>query len=262
MMKNSTRFIAAITAILVVSVTMSTLSVAPNVDAEEVTAFPSREKTISVTGTATSSFKPDQLNIRFGVETQEKTAKQALDANSAAMDKVVSAIKQAGIPESDISTASFSIYPVYDSYEDKITGRWTQELIGYRVSNIVTVETSKLDSAADIIDNGVSAGANRVDSVFFSLSPATHQKLKDDLLEKAVLNAKSRANKALGPLDHQIIGVKSVSLDEFAIPYPTPVFREMASFDMVESARAPTPIFSSEQDVSTSAHVVFIIGSN
>ncbi len=262
MMKNSTRLIAAITAVMVVSITMSTLSVAPNVDAEEVTAFPSREKTISVTGTATSSFEPDQLNISFGVETQEETAKESLDANSVAMDKVVSAIMGAGIPESDIGTSSFNIRPVYDSYEDKETGRWTQELIGYRVSNIVTVETSKIDSAADIIDSGVNAGANRVDNVYFSLSPATHQKLKDDLLESAVLNAKSRANKALGPLDHQIIGVKSVSLDEFAIPYPTPVFSQRASFDMAESARAPTPIFSSEQDVSTRAHVVFIIGSN
>ena len=261
-MKNSTRLIAATIAVLVVSVTMSALSVAPNVDAQEVTSFPSREKTISVTGMATASFKPDQLNVSFGVETQEKTAKEALDANSVAMDTVISAIKDAGISESEIGTSSFNIYPVYDSYEDKLTGRWTQELIGYRVSNIVLVETKKLDSAADIIDNAVNAGVNRVDSVYFSLSPASHQKLKDDLLEKAVTNAKYRAEKALSPLDHTIIGVKMVSLDEFAIPYPTPSYKAFASYDMPESARAPTPIFSSDQDVSTTANVVFIIGSN
>jgi uncharacterized protein YggE len=251
-----TNLIVAMMAVLVVSMTMSALSIAPSVDAQEVTPFPSREKTITVTGMATASVDPDQLNINFGVETQEKTAKEALDSNSILMDKAISAIKSAGIPESDIGTSSFNIYPVYDSHEDKETGRTTQELVGYRVSNVVTVQTGKLGSAASIIDGAVNAGINKVDSVYFSLAPATQQKLKDDLLEKAVLNAKSKAEKALAPLDHSIIGVKSVSLDEFSIPmYNAP------SYDMT-SSRAPTPIFSSNQDVTTSANVVFIIGSN
>jgi len=257
-----TNLLAAMIAVLVVSISMSVVSLAPNVDAQEVTPYPSREKTIAVTGMATASANPDQLNINFGVETQEKTAKDALDSNSALMNKVISAIKSAGIPESDIGTSSFNIYPVYDSYEDKETSRWTQELVGYRVSNIVTVQTSKLDSAANIIDNAVNAGVNRVDSVYFSLSPTTQQKLKDDLLEKAVLNAKSKAEKALAPLDHKIIGVKLVSLDEFSIPIPMSVpMYASGSFDEAYS-RAPTPVFSSDQDVSTTANVVFIIGSN
>lgn len=253
----NTKLIAAMIAVLVVSVTMSTLSAAPNADAQEVTPFPSREKTISVTGTATTSVKPDQLNINFGVEMQEKTAKEALDSNSELMSKVISAIKSAGISDSEIGTSSFSIYPVYESYEDKLTGRWTQTLVGYKVSNIVTVTTGKLDSAASVIDSAVSAGVNRVDSVYFSLSTDTMQNLKDELLEKAILNAKTRAQTALTPLDHQIIGVKMVSLDEFYMPAPA----YGGAYDMVES-RASTPIFSSDQDVSTSANVVFIIGSN
>lgn len=253
-----TNLIAAMIAVLVVSVSMSVLSIAPNVDAQEVTPFPSREKTIAVTGMAMASVNPDQLNINFGVETQEKTAKEALDSNSALMNKVISAIQSAGISESDISTSSFNIYPVYDSYEDKETNRWTQELVGYRVSNIVTVQTAKLDSAASIIDNAVNAGVNRVDSVYFSLSPDTQQKLKDDLLEKAVLNAKSKAEKALAPLNHKIIGVKLVSLDEFSIPMYNAGY---AGYDEAYS-RAPTPVFSSDQDVSTTANIVFIIGDN
>jgi uncharacterized protein YggE len=254
----NTKLIAAMIVVLVVSVTMSALSVAPSVDAQEITPYPSREKTLSVTGMATASVKPDQLNINFGVETQEKTAKEALDSNSVLMNQVITAIKSAGIPESDIGTSSFSIYPVYESHEDKTTAIWTQILVGYKVSNIVTVHTGKLDSAASIIDNAVNAGVNRVDSVYFSLSPMTQQKLKDDLLEKAVLNAKARAEKALVPLDHKIIGVKLVSLDEFAVPTPMYSTVSYASAD----SGAPTPVFSSDQDVSTSANVVFIIGSN
>ncbi|MBM2819067.1 MAG: rane protein [Nitrosarchaeum sp.] len=230
------------------------------VTAQEETAFPSREKTISVTGTATSSAAPDLLVVKFGVEIQNKTAKDALDANSLSMNQIIDAIKSVGIAEDDISTASFNIYPVYEGYEDQITKRWTQELVGYRVTNTVTVETSKLNSAADIIDGAVAAGANRVDSVYFTLSPEKQLQINDELIGEAVQNAQKKAENALVPLNHKIIGVKMVSLSDFGLPPPMPMY-EMA-YDSMAKSSAPTPIFSSDQDVTTTANVVFIIGSN
>ena len=258
MVKTSQTIIATI-AVLVVSISL--VAVFNEAQAEEVTPFPSREKTISVSGLATMSVEPDLLTVTFGTETQEKTAQQALVSNSEMMNNVVSAIKSAGITDEEISTSSLSIYPVYESYRDE-SDRYRTELIGYEVSNIISVETRNLDLAAAIIDGAVSAGVNRVDSVYFSLSPEKHLALKDKLLEDAILNAKEKASNALAPLDHKIIGVKSVSLSEFGIPYPQPMFK--GDFAMAESAisSAPTPVFSSDQDVSTSAHVVFLIGSN
>jgi len=249
--------------ILVLAFATSLTQMSNQATAQETTPFPSREKVISVTGTATTSVDPDLLVIQFGVETQEKTARQALEANSNLMTNVVSAIINAGISEDDIGTSRFNIQPIYDSYKEPLTGRYTQELKGYRVSNIVMVETKNLDSAADIIDGGVSAGANRVDSVYFTLSPQKQLDVKDDLISKAVENAQSKANKALEPVNHKIIGVKAISLSEFGMPYPTPVYAR-SGFDMAEAsfAAAPTPVFSSDQDVSTTANVVFLIGSN
>ncbi|MEX0656455.1 MAG: SIMPL domain-containing protein [Nitrosopumilaceae archaeon] len=228
--------------------------------AQEITPFPSREKIISVTGTATTSVEPDLLRVQFGVETQEKTAKAALEANSSQMTAIVEAIKKIGITEDDLSTSSLNIYPVYDSYQDKLTGRYTQELIGYRVSNILMVETSQLSLAADIIDSAVAAGANRVDSVYFTLSPEKQLEVNDDLISQAVLNAKSKAEKALAPLDHKIIGVKAVSLSEFGMPPPIPYYD--ASYNEGAALKASTPVFSSDQEVSTTANVIFVIGSN
>ena len=105
------------------------------------------------------------------------------------------------------------------------------------------------------------AGANRVDSVYFTLSPENEIKVKDELIAQAILNAKTKAENALAPLNHQIIGVKAVSLSEFGMPPPTPLYADMA---MAEGAsfKASTPVFSSEQDVRTSASVIFLIGSN
>jgi len=226
----------------------------------EVTPFPSREKVISVTGTATASVDPDLLVVQFGVETQKLTAKEALESNSAILANIVESLKTVGIPYDELSTSRFNIMPIYDSYRDEKTGRYTQELLGYRVSNVIMVETVNLELAADIIDTAVSVGANRVDSVYFTLSPELNLQIKDDLIEKAVLNAKTKAENALAPLNHKIIGVKAISLSEFGMP--PPIFD--TAFGMAESAvfKSSTPVFSSDQKVSTTANVIFLIGSN
>lgn len=252
--------LAAITGIVLVLAFAVNLAPAEKLAIAETTPFPSREKVISVTGTASTSVDPDLLIVTFGVETQEKTAKQALDKNSQLMNSVVSAIQGVGISEDELSTSRFNIQPVYDSYRDE-SGRYTQELIGYRVSNNISVETEKLNMAADIIDSAVGVGANRIDSVYFTLSPEKQLQIKDDLIGQAVLNAKSKAENALSPLNHKIIGVKAVSLTEFGMPPPMPLYS--MDFAMAEGAAVKsTPVFSSEQDVSTTASVIFLIGSN
>jgi len=256
MKTNQKIFLGAILAIVAL-VSVSALNTGNEATAQ-VTENSSQERTISVTGTASTSAEPDLLVITFGMETQEKTAKEALDANSNEMNDVVTAIKAVGIAEDEISTSQFSIYPVYDSFEDPETKRWTQELRGYQVTNTISVKTAKLDLAAEIIDGAVTAGANRVDSVYFTLSPETQTNLKDSMIEQAIANAKTKAEKALSPLDYTIVGVKAVSLSDFVMPPPMPMY-DMAFESM--AAKSSTPIFSSEQDVNTSANVVFLIGS-
>lgn len=219
----------------------------------------SNEKTVSATGMATTSVDPDLLNINFGVETEAKTAKEAMSANAEAMTQVVAAIKKLGITDEELSTSGFNIYPVYKDITDPTTGIYVKsELSGYRVSNILTVKTTKLTLASSILDMAVEAGANRVDGIYFTLSPQTQLTVQNDLIEKAVLSAKSKAEKAIAPLGQKIIGVKMVSLSDFAYPPPPIYYGGYASADALY-AKA-TPIFSSNQDVTTTVNVVFLIG--
>ena len=64
----------------------------------------------------------------------------------------------------------------YDSIKDS-NGNYQQILIGYRVSNILSIQTDNIDSAGNIIDAAVSSGANRVDTVSFQLSDENYKKL-------------------------------------------------------------------------------------
>lgn len=249
----------AVIAIITTAVVASMQASENQAFAQQTVVPPSREKTVSVTGSATSSVDPDIVNIYFGVEVEAVTAKEAISANSAAMTAVIDAIKNLGISEDEISTSSFNIYPVYTNEVDPKTGVYVKsEVTGYKVSNILSVKTSKLNMAGSIIDAAVDAGANRVDSIYYSLSPEKQMAVQDELIEEAVLNAKSKAEKAISPLGQKIIGVKAVSMSDFGYPPPIPyyggVMMEKAAFD------ASVPIFSSDQDVTTTVSVMFLIG--
>ena len=215
------------------------------------------EQTISVSGSATASSNPDSLVIVLGVESEAKTANDSLSQNSDSLNSVISALTNSGISEDEIQTSNFSIYPVYDGTYDS-DGNWQQILTGYRVSNILSIQTENIDSAGDIIDAAVSSGANRVDNVSFQLSDEKLQKISDGLIADAINDATQKAEKALVPLKQKIVGVKSVVIHDNVIPYYDSPMR--ASFDgFAESSMKSAPIMSGDEEITTNVSVVFYI---
>jgi uncharacterized protein YggE len=262
MTTNRTKIILATFAVIAIvsTVIVASMETSQNqVYAQQVPASPTNERTISVTGTATTSISPDIVTLQFGLDTEAKTAQNAISENAQAMNSIVAAVTNLGITKDEMSTASFSIYPVYNySIPDQTTGMQKTILTGYKASNTLSVKTTKLSLTGNIIDSAVGAGANRVDDVSFSLSPAKQQSTQNDLLSNAVVDAKSKAGKALEPLGEKIIGVKSVSLSDFNVPPPRPIY--YAGNMAAPSVEKQTPIFSSNQDVTTTADVIFLIG--
>ena len=215
------------------------------------------EQTISVTGSATTSSEPDTLIVVLGVESEAKTANESLSKNSNLLNSVISSLTSSGISEDDIQTSNFRIYPLYDFSDSKDK----QILIGYRVSNILSIQTEKIDSAGNIIDAAVSSGANRVDNVSFQLSPEKSQKIGDDLIANAITDATQKAEKALVPLKQKIVGVKSVVIHDNVIPFYDSPMR--ASFDgmTMEASMKSAPIMSGDEEITTNVSVVFYIAT-
>ena len=215
------------------------------------------EQIISVSGSATASSNPDTLIIVLGVASEAKTANESLSQTSNSLNSVIFSLKNSGISEDDIQTSNFSIYPLYDSIKDS-NGNWQQILNGYRVSNILSIQTEKIDSAGDIIDVAVSSGANRIDNVSFQLSDDNLQKISDDLIADAINDATQKAEKALVPLKQKIVGVKSIVIHDNVVPYYDSPMR--ASFDgFAESSMKSSPIMSGDEEITTNVSVVFYI---
>ena len=135
--------------------------------------FPSA---ISVSGEATVSAAPDLAQIDAGVANDAKSAKEASDANNAAMGKVLLALKGAGIAEKDYQTSRLSLQPQYG--QNKSTG--ASPVVGFRASNRVTVKIRDVTKVAGIIDTLVGAGANDIGNISFEVTQAS--KLLDEML--------------------------------------------------------------------------------
>jgi uncharacterized protein YggE len=142
---------------------------------------------ISVSGEATVSAAPDLAQIDSGVATDAKSAKEASDANNAAMGKVLLALKSAGIPEKDYQTLRLSLQPQYG--QNKATG--ASPVVGFRASNRVTVKIRDVTKVAAVIDTLVGAGANDIGNISFEVTQAS--KLLDEAREQAVADARRKA---------------------------------------------------------------------
>jgi uncharacterized protein len=203
---------------------------------------------ISVTGEAQVSAPPDLAELDAGVASDGKTAREAAEANNAAMSKVLAALKGAGLEDKDYQTSRLSLQPQYAPNRPG-----PSPIVGYRASNRVSVKLHDVAKVASVIDTLVTAGANDVGNINFTVTQAS--KLLDDAREKAIADARRKAEiyaKAAGVM----LGAPLSISEEGA---PAPVFRGkmMAAAPMATS----TPIAQGEETLSVTVAVTYAIKS-
>jgi hypothetical protein len=199
---------------------------------------------ISVTGEATVSAAPDQARIEAGVTSDAKTAREASDANNAAMGKVLLALKGTGIDEKDFQTSRLSLQP-----QSAPNRSGASSIVGYRASNRVTILLRDVSGLANTIDTLVSAGANDIGGIEFKISNAS--KLLDDAREQALADARRKAEiyaKAAG-----VTLGGPVSIAEGGSPGPI-AYRRMAS-----TMAAGVPVAQGEETLQVTLSVSWAI---
>jgi uncharacterized protein len=215
---------------------------------------PDNNKTMFVTGSATTLVKPDKVTLSLGVGTTNPKAKAALAANSELMNKIISALKIAGVKDNETSTSSFTITPNRDYSIDKNQGK----LIGFTVSNSIQIDSKNVNNTSEWIDIAVSSGANNVNSVYFSLSDKKLDDIRKELVNDAIDNAKEKADIAASALGLKIIGIRTVSIDQATPFFPGPTPYGVASLKN-EASTPSTPILTGEQQISQNVNIVFLV---
>jgi len=234
--------IGVIAATLMTSQALSNAAAQSNDADDEVNG----KSTVSTSGTATTKVDPDKASVTVGVETDGATASDAVANNTELMNSVIEALKALGITDDQLSTGYFSVYPVYEyeyppcilKEEGMIGGsndtnvstvqseiyppppecQPKNVITGYRASNSLSVTLDGDADVGEVIDAAVEAGANSVSGAYFFVSQERQEQIREDLIEEAIANAESRANKAASAVDMNVTGVKSITLNDIYFP--------------------------------------------
>lgn len=209
-------------------------------------------RTITVVGEGKVKIKPDIARANIGVEVMKNSVKEASDANKAALESVLEALKQNGIEEKDIQTSGFSIYAERFGPE----GPLPEDQTNYRVSNNVSVVIRDLEKVGAILDAAIEAGANNIYGIEFGLDNT--EAVQAEARKEAVANARAKAEE-LATLHGATVGMV-VSVSE--IVGGNGGYYNASNFNQLDRAMGGggTPVSPGELDLTLQLQVVYTMG--
>jgi len=204
--------------------------------------------TLTISGTGEATADADMVTIILGVQTRNESAAGAVTDNARMMADSIEALLAAGVPEDEIKTSRFSIYPT----RDWIDGRQSEKVV-FEVSNQITFTlnlTDELD-VGEVLDAAVGAGTNSVDSVTFGLRDPTS--VQEEALEDAVNDVMGKAmviSEAAGVTLGRILSIS----ESGASPVPMAESRIYFAADV-----AATPIVPGDVEVTATVIITYEI---
>lgn len=187
---------------------------------------------------------PDVAIVSAGVVSRASNAAGALQDSAAKMQRVIAALKHAGVADVDIQTSNVSLNPEY-RYPDN----QSPQLVGYSAANNVTVRFRNVATSGRILDSLVAEGANQINGP--TLTVDQPEAALDEARAKAIATGRSRAALYARALGMRVVRVVSVNeTDAGNLQPPTPLMMQARS-------AAATKIEAGEQKLRVSVAMTF-----
>lgn len=201
---------------------------------------------LDINATGEVSRVPDVAIISAGVVTRQPTASAAIQENATRMERVLAALKRAGVADRDVQTSSINLNPEY-RYQDN----QPPQLNGYTASNQVSIRFRDIRNSGKILDALVAEGANQINGP--SLTIDKPEAALDEARNQAIANGRTRADFYARALGKRV--VRLVSVSEGGGNYPPP---PMPMFERGMAAQAAdTKIVPGEQKLQVTLSMVF-----
>lgn len=163
---------------------------------------------------------PDVAIITAGVVSRSSSASGALQDSASRMQRVIGALKSAGIADADIQTSNVSLNPEYRYAENQ-----PPQLVGYGASNNVTVRFRNIQNSGKILDALVAQGANQINGP--NLIVDKPDTALDEARRKAVATGRARADLYARSLGMRVVRIVSVNETETSnVQPPIPMMME------------------------------------
>jgi uncharacterized protein YggE len=202
---------------------------------------------LDITATGEVTRVPDVAIITAGVVTRSATASGAIQDAANRMQRVLAALKSAGVEDRDIQTSSVNLNPEYRYPENQ-----SPQLTGYSATNQLTIRFRDIRNSGKILDALVGQGANQINGPTLTIDKP--EAALDEARAKAIAEARSRAELYARSLGMRVARVVSVSEGGGSFPVPPP----MPMYARAEAAQAAdTKIVPGEQKLQVSLAVTF-----
>jgi uncharacterized protein len=224
------------------SVLLATFLAANPILADEV----KMNRIMSLSGHGEVRAVPDMAVINMGVVSSAETARAALDANTKAMTELMANLKAANIDGKDIATSNFSVSPRLDYGQN---GGQVPKLLGYDVTNTVTVIIHKIDGLGALLDKAVSSGSNQINGISFSVS--NPDAAMDEARKLAVKDATHKAQIYAGAASINLGNIMSIS-EGGGVSEPQTMFSRAKA---MAADSAPVPIAQGSQVIAVDVNI-------
>jgi len=214
----------------------------------------SQQEGIWVSGEGEVQAVPDTATINLGVQAQAPTVAEAQSQAQVAMDAVMAALKANGVAEKDIQTTDYNVWQQtrWDSNKNE------EQVIGYQVSNTVSVKVRKVAEAGTVLDAAVAAGGDliRVQGIYFEVDDPSS--FYEQARAKAMDDAKAKARQ-LADLADVKLGKPTYITSSHYSPI---IYRgiEMSVKDSAGGVPAPTtPVTPGETTITATVQIAYAI---
>lgn len=236
-MRNKSLFVSLL---VILAVLLSACGAAPGTSANQ--------RVLSVNGTGQVFLQPDIAYIYIGVVTEAESAAEAVSRNNADTQRLLEALKAAGVADADLRTSNFSIWQNTPYGPDGLPGKPV-----YRVENTVFVTVRNLANLGSLLDAAVRAGANNINSIQFDVADKT-QALRQ-ARQAAVQAARQQAQELA-----QAAGVTLGSIQSIQYYDSTPVLYEQKGMGGGSDALAlAVPINPGQMQITATVSITYEI---
>jgi uncharacterized protein len=202
---------------------------------------------LDVSARGESRVVPDVAIINAGVVTQAADAQTAMRDNAQRMNRVIAALKAAGVADKDVQTSSVNLSPQYRYAENQ-----APIITGYQANNQVTVRFRDVGKSGAVLDALVKQGVNQINGP--NLVVDEPAKALDAARIAAMKDARARAELYAKAAGMNVKRIVSISEANDYNPGPVPMMARAASMDVAE---AKTSVVAGEQALGVSLNVVF-----
>jgi hypothetical protein len=206
---------------------------------------------VSFNGEGKVSAKPDVAVAYLSIVTEAVTSKAAQDANTTKSNNLITFLKNQKVADKDIKTTGYNIYPQYNYPR---SGAPT--IKGYQVNQTVEVKIRDLENASKILDGVVTAGVNQINQLSFEIDEP--EKLKDQARQKAIDDAKSKADALKNQLGIKLGRI--INFTEGTYGYPMPYAVKDLSVGGIGGGGETTPsVPSGENEITVNVTITYQI---